>query len=248
MNSEFYQADNFGGTSVTIPHKQAIIPHVDVLTDAAKEIGSVNTVVARQEFDEETEEMKRILYGYNTDWRGIYNPLQRILGRASGYALSLGAGGTARAAAYAADKLGLEKLYFNRTPEKARVLAESFGGTVVESLDDDGDLQEILQNDGEKQLKVVISTLPAAAEFVLPEWVVPSKPVVFDVNYKPYYTKLLRQSEDAGLRVVRGSEMLWEQGVGQFELWMDRTAPYKVMKDIVLKNCLPEPEDKEAFQ
>jgi shikimate 5-dehydrogenase len=61
--------------------------------------------------------------------------------------------------------------------------------------------------------------------------------VVFDVNYKPYTTKLLRQAQKANLDVVRGSEMLWEQGVGQFQLWTGRTAPYKVMKDVVLENC-----------
>ena len=66
--------------------------------------------------------------------------------------------------------------------------------------------------------------------------------MIFDVNYKPYNTKLLLQSEAAGCTVVRGSEMLWEQGVGQFELWTGRTAPYAVMKSAVLKNCLPEEE------
>ena len=86
----------------------------------------------------------------------------------------------------------------------------------------------------------MISTLPAAAEFLLPPWMLPEdgeKPIVFDVNYKPYYTELLKQAEAAGCSLVRGSEMLWEQGVGQFELWTGRTAPYRVMKQVVLDNC-----------
>jgi pentafunctional AROM polypeptide len=41
--------------------------------------------------------------------------------------------------------------------------------------------------------------------------------------------------------------MLWEQGVGQFEAWTQRTAPYSVMKAVVLQNCLPEEEEEEAF-
>jgi shikimate 5-dehydrogenase len=65
-------------------------------------------------------------------------------------------------------------------------------------------------------------------------------PIVFDVNYKPYSTNLLRQAEDNGCQVIRGSEMLWEQGVVQFELWTERTAPYGVMKGVVLRNCLPQ--------
>jgi len=236
---------NFGGCSVTIPHKQSIIPHVDVLTDAAREIGSVNTVIARTNADG----TQRVLIGDNTDWRGIYNPLKRRLGEAgNGIALILGGGGTARAAAYAATKLGLERVYYNRTPEKARDLAEEFGGTVVTSLDEAGDGDSLGNSlaESKKKVLVVISTLPAGAKFELPEWTLAgdasSLPVIFDVNYKPYQTNLLTQAESRGCDVVRGSEMLWEQGAGQFELWTSRTAPYGVMKRVVLENCLPENE------
>ena len=110
---------------MTVPHKQSIIPHVDVLTDAAKEIGSVNTVIVKKD-----KFGRRVLIGDNTDWRGIYNPLTRRIGNdtkdgggKTRYALILGGGGTARAAAFAASKLGLERIYFNRTPEKAMDLA-----------------------------------------------------------------------------------------------------------------------------
>ena len=144
-----------------------------------------------------------------------------------------------------ANRLGLEIVYYNRTPEKAAELVSAFGGSLASSLEaDSGDecLGNLLEGGS---LKVVISTLPAAAEFELPSWILDDKtklPVIFDVNYKPYNTKLLLQSEAAGCTVVRGSEMLWEQGVGQFELWTGRTAPYAVMKSAVLKNCLPEEE------
>jgi shikimate 5-dehydrogenase len=96
------------------------------------------------------------------------------------------------------------------------------------------------------EVRIVLSTLPAAAEFQLPSWFIESsrksdsKPIIFDVNYKPFWTKLLDQANSSGFPLVRGSDMLWEQGVGQFELWTGRTAPYKVMKEVVLKNCMPE--------
>ncbi|CAB9528666.1 Pentafunctional AROM polypeptide [Seminavis robusta] len=253
VESDFFQGDNFGGCSVTIPHKQAIIPYVDVMSDAAETIGSVNTLIAKYEVgddDDESDVMKRVMYGDNTDWKGIFNPLERQIGVSSGgWALILGGGGTARAAAYAATKLGLNRVYYNRTPSKAADLAESFGGTVISSLDEEGKedcLGALLQKEGAtiSDIRVVISTLPAGAEFVLPEWVLSSsKPVIFDVNYKPYHTKLLDQAEAAGCPVVRGSEMLWEQGVGQFELWTGRTAPYGVMKSVVLDNCLPTKDE-----
>ena len=251
VESDFFKDAAFGGCSVTIPHKQSIIPYVDVMSDAASTIGSVNTLVVEEIVDEDKDTFKRVIYGDNTDWKGIFNPLERKIGVRDGdghsdaYALILGGGGTARAAAYAATKLGLNRIYYNRTPAKAQDLSETFGGIVVTSLDEGSTSDDEVKSLGDvlpegASIEVVISTLPAAAEFVMPEWLLEKKPVVFDVNYKPYYTKLLTQCEEAGIQVVRGSEMLWEQGVGQFEAWTKRTAPYAVMKSVVLQNCLPE--------
>lgn len=113
---------------------------------------------------------------------------------------------------------------------------KDFGGTVVTSLE----RESLPFAQADSSIRVIISTLPAASNFVLPEWLLqePQLPVIFDVNYKPYSTNLLRQGDDAGCILVRGSEMLWEQGVGQFELWTERSAPYRVMKEIVLRNCV----------
>ncbi|KAL3933153.1 MAG: hypothetical protein SGARI_003776 [Bacillariaceae sp.] len=217
------------------------------MSDAASTIGSVNTLIVEDDLETDADIAKRIIYGDNTDWKGIFNPLERKIGVR---------GGTARAAAYAASKLGLKRIYYNRTPSKAQDLADSFGGTVVSSLDKEssGDAEEKSLGDALPSgatIKVVISTLPAGAEFKLPDWLLTLQPngfVVFDVNYKPFHTKLLTQAEEAGFQVVRGSEMLWEQGVGQFEAWTKRTAPYAVMKTVVLKNCLPDPQDPEVLQ
>ena len=143
--------------------------------------------------------------------------------------------------------MGLKRVYWNRTPSKAEELAEAFGGTVLPDLSDEAAVRAAVGGTGIPA--VVISTIPQAAEFTLPDWMVAGGtdeggPIVFDVNYKPFRTALLGQAEDAGLDVVRGSEMLWEQGVGQFELWTGRTAPYAVMKGVVLANCLPEEEEE----
>ena len=255
VESDFFKDAAFGGCSVTIPHKQSIIPYVDIMSEAASTIGSVNTLVVEDKIEEGLETIGRVIYGDNTDWKGIFNPLERKIGvrdedeESNDYALILGGGGTARAAAYAASKLGLKRIYYNRTPAKAQDLADTFGGALVTSLDEDCSSDGEVKSLGDAlpkgaTIKVVISTLPAAAEFVLPQWLLEKKPVVFDVNYKPYYTKLLTQCEEADIQVVRGSEMLWEQGVGQFEAWTKRTAPYAVMKSVVLQNCLPELEEK----
>lgn len=113
---------------------------------------------------------------------------------------------------------------------------------MVSDLSKDSLGEALLEMNGE--IKTIISTLPSAAGFELPSWLVDrckethsSSPIIFDVNYKPYSTKLLNQAEKAGFDVVRGSEMLWEQGVGQFQLWTGRSAPYNIMKSVVLANC-----------
>ena len=102
IKSPLFNSPSFGGASVTIPHKQAIMPHLDEITPSATKIGAVNTIIVENNSN-------RVLIGDNTDWIGIYNPIKRLLRTSGeGYALILGAGGTARAAAYAAQELGLK--------------------------------------------------------------------------------------------------------------------------------------------
>jgi len=88
-------------------------------------------------------------------------------------------------------------------------------------------------------VRLVISTLPAAASFKLPDifFSFGDRPIVLDVNYKPYHTPLLTQAVEHGCEVIRGSEMLWGQGIAQFEFWTKRNAPHAVFKDTVLDNC-----------
>merc|ERR1711935_860162 len=71
VESDFFNDSAFGGCSVTIPHKQAIIPYVDVMSDAASIIGSVNTIIVKEEMKEDENIMQRVVYGDNTDWKGI---------------------------------------------------------------------------------------------------------------------------------------------------------------------------------
>ena len=125
-------------------------------------------------------------------------------------------------------------------------MVESFDGYVVSDLSQNSLVQALEGMNG--QIKTIINTLPTAtAEFELPRWLVNQSkdagsrtgaPIIVDVNYKPSTTKVLSQAEKADFDVVRGSEILWEQGVAQFQLWTGRPAPYKIMKDIVLDNCL----------
>jgi len=201
------------------------------------EVQALPFLISKSKYDNSHPDIQhRKIYGDNTDWLGIFRPLKRI-----------GGGGTARAAAFAAKHFGLDRIYFNRTPSKAQDLADAFGGIVEENLDKNGErsLGKYLSSSKcQLQIKAVISTLPVAVGFQRPIWMIndENKPlVVLDVNYKPYHTPLLDQCDGVGIETIRGSEMLWEQGVEQFELWTGRLAPYKVMKDAVLQN-LPKEE------
>jgi shikimate dehydrogenase len=188
---------DFGGASVTIPHKEAIIPHLDALSPAARAIGAVNTVVVAAD---------GALHGDNTDYLGIFNPLLAALGpayplraRASGAgapcALVVGAGGTARAACYCVQQLGLALLVWNRTPAKAAALAAEFGGVA---------LRDAATLDSVVELRCVISTVPAVAGWTLPASLLAQRPAVVEVVYKPRVTALVTQARGGGCAVVQG--------------------------------------------
>lgn len=164
---------DFGGASVTIPHKQNILPLLDEVSEAAGKIGAVNTVIVGTH----PETGARRLMGDNTDWLGILRPVKARL-EASGWvtgsggvALVVGAGGAAMGALYAMQQLGLDVLVYNRTPSKAEDLAGRFGGSPVSTLDSDA-LQKAY---GSSAVDVVVSTIPAASRFTLPEYLLKNK-------------------------------------------------------------------------
>ena len=200
---------NFGGASVTIPHKRDIIPHLDSLSTAARAIGAVNTIVVKYD-----RLGAPTYHGDNTDYLGIFNPLLQALGRNShGCALVIGAGGTARAACYCVQRLGLSLFVWNRTFKKAAAIAAEFGGVALENPEAITDL------------KCVISTVPAAAHWTLPAALLAQQPAIVEVVYKPRVTNLVAQARAGGCSVVQGIDILIAQGVEQFERWTRRRAP-----------------------
>ena len=222
----------FGGASVTIPHKETIIPYLDEIRGAACTIGAVNTIVV------ESDGRK---VGYNTDWLGIKRPVLRQL-RSRGVpwdntnniytntrniGLIIGAGGAARAAIYAVQDLGLDAVIYNpRDIVLGEKVAAEFGGRAITV--EDFESGKVLDP---SLVHLVISCIPAQAEFELPAYLLdtPILPVIFDAVYKPAYTKLIGQAKKHGCYFVQGATMLLEQGLEQFELWHKRRAPRIVM-------------------
>ena len=242
---------------MTIPHKQAIMPHLDEISPAARAIGAVNTVVVQ-----EPAPGVRRLYGDNTDWIGIRRPIAALLrdnaaagaasgGKSDGVAMVVGAGGTAMAAVYAMQSLGLPVLVFNpRTPSKGHDLAARFSSKGNGGMTPTAGLDAVDQASfeaactalglGAPSVRAVVCTLPASAEFTLPEWMVEGaaapKPAVLDVVYKPTLTPLISQAMETGCGFVMGSKMLLEQGVEQSAIWTGRRAPRADIAAALLKN------------
>ncbi|KAI0777441.1 aromatic amino acid family biosynthesis-like protein [Trametes elegans] len=233
---------DFGGASVTIPFKRDIMPLLDALSADAEAIGAVNTVIPQQR-----EDGSLLLYGENTDWRGITQSIKRSLPQSvlkPETALVIGAGGTSRAAIYALWKLGVQTIYlFNRTRSSAESLVAAFPEAKIKLVDELG----AWPNNGPAPT-VIISTVPASATtqdrfatdaLYLPTslFAAPTGGVVVDMAYKPAETPLLALATNVGKgwRTVMGVEVLLEQGYHQFHLWTGRHCPKKVVSERVWK-------------
>ncbi|KAF9074731.1 Shikimate dehydrogenase [Rhodocollybia butyracea] len=220
---------DFGGASVTIPHKLNIIPLLDELTPAAKVMGAVNTIVPV------ARGSTRILVGDNTDWLGIRGSIaSRIaVGHIHG-ALVMGAGGTSRAAIYALNDLGAKVIYlWNRTRGRAEELKASNPDINIQVVDKLGHWPS-----GITPPNVIVSTIPASETSLEDEadrlFYPPSlysyregPAIVLDLAYKPVETPLLKLAKMTAPNwdTAQGVEILLQQGYAQFEKWTARRCP-----------------------
>jgi shikimate dehydrogenase len=205
-------AAGFLGANVTIPHKEAALALADDASAAAQAIGAANTLTFTPDGTIAAE---------NTDAPGL---LAALGAPAPASALVLGAGGSARAAAYALKTAGADVAVWNRTPERARRLAHDLRVTAVTG---EAPAAEVLVNCTAAGLDDPASTfkeLPVAAD-VLGEYA-----VVVDLVYRAGGTELLRAARRRGCRVVDGLEVLVHQGASSFEIWTGARAPLDIMR------------------
>jgi shikimate dehydrogenase len=217
------------GLNVTMPHKSAVITYLDETDSAAKAIGAVNTIL--------NERGK--LTGYNTDGKGAMIALQENgVDPEEKRMLLLGAGGAAKAIAFQAAQEAEELVIVNRTPEKAKQLAElinkQFGtkvkGTTLsaEVLKEELETTDILVNATSVGMNPDVDATPVPAELLH------SNLCVMDIVYNPLETKLMKDAKSVDARVVSGLEMLLYQGAVAFEIWTNCPAPVDVMKKAAL--------------
>ncbi|HLA37638.1 MAG TPA: shikimate dehydrogenase, partial [Candidatus Brocadiales bacterium] len=208
------------GYSVTIPHKEAIVPLLDGLDPLAREIGAVNTVVNKA----------GNLMGYNTDSTAAMRELEEAMGDLKGKKATLiGAGGAARAIAFGLKKKGADVTLVNRTEDRARRLAEELGCRYRR-------FEDVTKIDGEVLINTTsVGMYPKTDISPVPPEAIRPGMWVFDIVYNPLQTCLLREAEERGCRTLDGLRMFLYQAAQQFELWTARPAPLGLMEKIIRK-------------
>jgi 3-dehydroquinate dehydratase/shikimate dehydrogenase len=206
------------GFSVTIPHKQSILKHLKECEPLAAEIGAVNTVVVRRDGS---------LFGCNTDYVGILRALEKKLGLAGSRVLIFGAGGAARAAAFALAKAGALVGICARREKAARELAKAAGGEVVPRRALRSESFDAILNATPVGMHPHSRISPLSSREL-------NCRVVMDFINRPQKTQLLKLAARKGIATVSGVEMFVPQGVAQWELWTGQPAPESIMRKAVL--------------
>lgn len=208
------QARGFAGVNITHPFKQHVIAHLDALSDDARMLGAVNTVVFR--------DGKRT--GHNTDWYGFHESFKRGLPDAKrNRALLIGAGGAGVAVAHAALKLDIAHLdIFDQDIGRARLLAEKlnerFGAVRAFAVD----TPEQSLPDADGLIHATPVGMPAHPGIPVSPHLLESRHWVADIVYMPLVTALLATARDKGCRTLPGGGMAVFQAVGAFRLFAER--------------------------
>ncbi len=228
------RALGFRGANVTVPHKQAVIPHLDELTPEARAIGAVNTIIV---------EARDRLIGTNTDAWGFARDLEALglkwATLTGKYALILGAGGSARAVAYALASRHIRVHIVARRPEQAQALAQA----LAPYLPDRGLIQPHPWSqlaDLAPMVELIVNCTPVGMtpHTDVSPWPdhIPFQPhqVLYDLVYNPRRTRLMAQAKAHGARAWGGLGMLVFQGARAWELWTGYPAPVEVMRAAAL--------------
>jgi 3-dehydroquinate dehydratase / shikimate dehydrogenase len=219
----FARGLEFHGFSVTMPFKRAIIRHLDWLDPLARQIGACNTVALQH----------GKWMGWNTDAAAVIEVLTKRLRLAGSRILVLGAGGAARAAAYALRAEGAQILLAARREGSAKKLARIVSAQAIPWGAADG-----------LDVDAVINATPLGmaphTDAVPIDLARLRVRVVFDMVYYPLETRLLAEARGRGLTTISGLEMLVAQGARQFEIWTGQAAPRALMEQAV-RHALSHP-------
>ncbi len=211
--------DGIHGINVTVPYKQAIVPHLDGLGPSARPIETVNTVCVQPD---------GTLTGHNTDIEGFSRSLDEVGVPPPRAAVVLGAGGAAAAVAFALLREGCgELIVINRTQARAQCLQQScqelfpHASVLAYPTDADGAKRSI------HTFPLIVNCTPDASVF--PCRFQPGQ-VVCDIAAMRHSTPMLQQAHADGAQTLDGLGMLLHQAALSLALWTDREPPLEVMR------------------
>jgi shikimate dehydrogenase len=203
------RALNIAGANITVPHKESVIPHLDILSEGAKIIGAVNTVAWEGE----------VLKGYNTNAIGFMDTLEEIGWEVPGKrALVFGSGGAARAVVFILNWLRAEAVYIAaRNEVRAMEMADRLGGEAV-AFDDVGA--------GPVDVDLIINATSVSAEDESPEFAafvsglkLEGCDLLLDLNYGREVNIWEAKAAASELRFMDGLRTLAYQARRTFALW-----------------------------
>lgn len=228
-------AAGFRGINITVPHKQAIIPLLDVVETGAQAIGAVNTIVFARRDDGGVR-----LVGHNTDWSGFLADLAALGVAVAGRdCLVLGAGGSARAVAFGLAQAGGRVQVLARRVEQAAELVAAVAPHVANGLLVGGELAGLETAVSRTTAPLIINTTPLGMTpnpdttpwpDALP---FPNGSFVYDLVYNPRQTRLMQQAEAAGVGNSNGLGMLVQQGAYAFKLWTGEQPDVAIMRQAI---------------
>ncbi|WYZ37423.1 hypothetical protein EsH8_II_000929 [Colletotrichum jinshuiense] len=241
---EVIRSPDFGGASVTIPLKLDIMKEIDEVSEAARILGAVNTIIPVSGGGGGNTK----LLGDNTDWQGIVHSLRSTgitshsQAGAQHSAMVIGSGGTTRAAIFALHALGFGPIYaLARNTRNLEALKASFPSEYrIEALQSASEVPTLVTSP-----TVMVSTIPAdkpvdpslretLVKVLHNQTAVDGKRVLLEMAYQPRHTPLMQLAEDAGWETIPGLEVLAAQGWYQFQKWTDIIPLYQTARAAVL--------------
>jgi 3-dehydroquinate dehydratase/shikimate dehydrogenase len=220
------------GMSVTIPHKETIIPLLSETDESVESTGACNTVVFH--------DSKAV--GHNTDYQAALDALDHAFRRLPGaaspladrQALILGAGGAARSIAFGLARSGANVTISNRHDERATALAEAVGCRTASWAMRASSIAEIIVNCTPVGMHPDVDDTPMP-----PAAFNKTDMVVFDTVYHPENTMMLKLAAERGATIVTGVEMFVRQAARQFTLYTGEEAPMGLMRDVLKRKLGP---------
>ena len=192
------------GLNCTIPHKQAIIPLLDELSDEARRIGAVNVIRIERKAGKNGDFH---LKGYNSDIIGFTDSIRPLLKPCQTKALVLGTGGASKAICVGLEKMGIEWKYVSRRPAPDQFTYDDLTPAIIQEY-------PVIVNCSPVGMFPHVDECPD-----LPYEAMNERNLLFDLVYNPLETLFMRRGAEHGATVKNGLEMLHLQALASWRFW-----------------------------